>query len=680
MSESVPALGVLLVLIVPPGLGAVLALYPPGMLSLATRVALVFGLGFVITGGLAFGLTILSVLGPITFLALVVPVTVTLWVVALRRASLRTHARALAEELRADRGSLVVGFVVLAAIAGVYTTYLADFPTGTPFRYWVDGMELADAGGIPRQTLHYGALFPPVTSKMFLNAFTAGAHYVTSWNVPGAIQGMLWIAAVGMAAGLWATARELGLRYAAPLVPVLLVANRVVLGDEMTGDLTEYRAEVIGRFVAFAFLPLALRTLRERRRLDATVAAVGLGAAAGTHLVSFGAVAIVIGWYGLARFVLDADRRRLLRPAAALAGMTAVVAPVVLLLPRGEIGFEGAASPGSYRRTDVPFDKSRFLFSGDTRPADQPPRGAFYVPPGGVVHTFVQEAFDWEPGSPLAGTAGNVAVGVLGVALGGLIFLRFPAQLRPIGLVAVGMAATLVVAALAFSYAYDVFIPATFGVRRLSDYASWPVILIGCALIEAALLLWRARRPALTTAVGLSAALAAAALVAPSAALARSQLVDSALARDALGWVRRNTPCSARVLSNQRTVGAFRVLTGRVAVLEGMGPFLRPAMLDVVVGKILDTRALFRDPAANRDFLIREGIDVVLVAKRFRLGYSAEVGTIPRSRALSDVPFLRPLHRGRTFDAYEVVGLPRRGGFPDPADHPAYRCRTDPIS
>jgi len=677
---SVLALFVLLLLVLVPGTGALLAFDPTARLSSTTRLALAFALGYAIPGAIAFLLVLLSIFSAPLFLALLGVATLACWTVAVRRGAPRAHLQAVREEVRTERWPLVLGLAALAAFAVVRSGYLGDFPAGTPYRYWVDGMEVADAGGIPPSTLHHGALWPPVTSKMFLNAFTAGAHVLTGWSVPAAIVAMLWVTAIGSFVGLWATARELGLRWVAPLVPVLLLANRAIFGDEMTLDLLEYRAEIVGRLVVFCALPLGIVALRDRiRRRDAVVTGLLLAAAAGTHLVALTAGVIVLACYGLARLVLDRERRPVLRQGLLLGGITIVVAAAVLILPRGEIGFGGAADPSQYAATDVTFDKSRFLYSGSLAPADHPPRGRFYVPPGGVLAAFVQEGLRPPPGSILTGPAGTMALALGGLALALLVFLRFPRELRPIGPIAVGLGGILAGAALFFSWRYDVFIPATFGIRRLTDYAAVPVVLLLSGVAEVGLRAMRRVGPRGPVAGATVLVVLVTLLVLPSGRVTAEQVRRNHLAREAFAWIRSEVPCDARILLNQRTVGAVRALTGRVAVLEGMGPFLRPRMLDRVVETLLGARAFFVEPAANRAFLEEHGITHVILVKRFRLGYSPEAGGRPRPGRLRDVPFLEPMHRGSSFDAYRVVGVQGRGRFPDPSAHPAYDCRRDPL-
>ena len=50
-----------------------------------------------------------------------------------------------------------------------------------------------------------------------------------------------------------------------------------------------------------------------------------------------------------------------------------------------------------------------------------------------------------------------------------------------------------------------------------------------------------------------------------------------------LDWVDEHEPCGARILPDRVTLGTFAAATGRVSVVEGMGPYLRPAMLHTVL-------------------------------------------------------------------------------------------------
>jgi hypothetical protein len=143
-------------------------------------------------------------------------------------------------------------------------------PGGSPFRYWVDGMEIADAGQVPASTLHYGDIYPTATSKIVLNTFSAAVDLLLGGDAETGLNALLFVGALGSAVGLWAIGWELGLRYTAPLLAVLTVANRPVLNGELPVDLANYKAEIFGRMVAFCAAPLMLHVLRKGRgRIEA---------------------------------------------------------------------------------------------------------------------------------------------------------------------------------------------------------------------------------------------------------------------------------------------------------------------------------------------------------------------------------------------------------------------------
>src|SRR2546428_14177021 len=122
------------------------------------------------------------------------------------------------------------------------------------------------------------------------------------------------------------------------------------------------------------------------------------------------------------------------------------------------------------------------------------------------------------------------------------MLLWFPEKLRPIGLTAWGLGAGLLAVALVFSYRYDVYVPALFGVRRMYDHASIPLILMGLAVIEAGLLV-AARRTRRAMAVGTLFVIVLSAVIIPwrtfpaQDATTRSQVVEL------VNWIRQNTSC-----------------------------------------------------------------------------------------------------------------------------------------
>lgn len=659
-----------------PGLGAMLALFRPGRLGLASRLAVTFGLGYGVSGLIAYVLTLLRAMHPAPFFVLLVAASGALWYVALRRFSLREQGRAVVQEVRSDPWSLGLGLAVVVAIALERSTFLGNFPVVGPYRYWVDGLEIADAGRIPSLTLHYGALYPPATSKVWLNSFNAGISFSLG-DSAAAIQALLWIGSVGLAIGLWATGRELGLRFMAPLFAVLLIANRELLANEMTTDMSAYKAEIFGRMVAFSALALAIRAVRDRSgRTESLLAGALLAAAAGTHLIPVIVAVVLLGWYALGVLAAERDLRGVIRHGLMLGITLGLVGGAILLLPRGDIGFQGAERPEGYSATEWEFDQTQYLYSGKILPPREP--RTFFLAPRHVFGAYVVRTFGLGPGSDLAAPVGIIFF-VAGLALAIWMLLAFPKPIRPLGIAAWGLGASLIALALAFSFRYDVYVPAWFGVRRLYDYGAIPVVLLGLALLEGALVMATRRwgnRAMLSAAVVV---VLVSGLVIPSSRAGDANAINAARIVPLMDWIRRETECDSRILANQRTVGIFRTLTGRVALLEGMGPFLRPDMLDDVVDLMLSSRSFFSDPRSNQAFLSTHGIDFVVVMHRgVRVGYGGPIGRVDPAD-LRDVPFLQPAYRTPDFDLYRVVGGVDPPGLIGPEGWPGYRCVRDPL-
>ena len=121
-------------------------------------------------------------------------------------------------------------------------------------------------------------------------------------------------------------------------------------------------------------------------------------------------------------------------------------------------------------------------------------------------------------------------------------------------------------------------------------------------------------------------------------------------------WLRTHTPCNARFLVNQRTEGPFTVLTGRFALLEGMGPFLRVDTLPYVVNLFLAARHFFRDPISHEAFLRQHGISYVVVTGQNQLlGYTGATGSVSWA-GMRAAPFLHPVLKTRYATVYQVQG------------------------
>jgi hypothetical protein len=663
-------------LVLVPGLGATLAAFPPGRVGPATRLALMFGLGYATVGLTAVVLVIAHVLHPYTFFPALAAVTVALWVTGLRRGGLRAHAAALADDVAHDGWSLAVGAVVFVAIAIVRlrSSPLLNFEMFGPWRYWADGLEIADAGRVPAHTLQWGTTWTPTVSKVVLNSYHAGLSYAIGRAPLPAMGALLWIASTGLAAGLWALGRELGLRRLAPLLPLLTLA---VLDDELRRNLDVYTAENVGRMVAVCALVLAVRALRERDGwTEPALAAVLFGAGFATHGVPVVALMVAMGWYAIARGLLDRAWLPVLWRLVAIAVSAAALTIVILLASGGSIGFQGASGNASYASFGHRVDPTASLLSGTVRHSPTG-HGHWYVRPQAIMHEFaesattVKSAPDW--------LVWLLPLAIVAVAV--FIMVRFPIELAPLGVVAAGSAATLLAVAFLFSYRYRTQIPGRFGIDREFDYLPLVLLLGGLALGEALVGRLRAVRAwaplAVVVAMVALPAVAVAATVGPARSGWQQNGRDSVAVLD---WVDEHEPCGARLLPDRVTLGTFVATTGRVSVVEGMGPYLRPAMLHTVLGTVLAAHRFFQDPAGGQALLHRLGVTDVLVVKGVRIG--SMVGTLDSgvdTAAFRAVPWLSLVHSSPLLDVYHVQGA-GGGGFPDPTATAGFHCQRGAVA
>ncbi len=654
-----------------PGLGATLAAYPPGRVGLVTRFALTFGLGYAVVGMTAVVLVIGHVLHPATFLGALLVVTVALYVAGLRRGGARAHLAALQADIADDRFGLAMGVLVFVAIAIVRlrSSPLLNFEMFGPWRYWADGLEIADAGRVPAQTLQWGATWTPTVSKVVLNSYHAGLSYVIGRSPLPAMGALLWVASVGLAAGLWALGRELGLRRLAPLLPLLTLA---VLNDELRRNLDVYTAENVGRMVSVCALVLGVRALRDRDGWkEPLLAALLFGAGFATHGVPVVALLVVLGWYAVARGMLDGRWRAVFGRLAVIAGAGAALTGVLLLASGGSVGFQGASGASSYASFGKGVDPTASLLTGTLQhsPVDH---GHWYVRPAAIMQDFTESATTL----PSVPTWLVWLLPIAAVAAAVVMLRRFPPELAPIGIVAAGAAATLVGIAFLFSYRYRTQIPGRFGIDREFDYVPLVLVLAALGLAEAAvgrLRTVRAWIPVAVVAVAIAVpAVAVAATVGPARSGWQKNGHD---AMTVLDWVAVHAPCDARILPDRVTLGTFVATTGRVSVAEGMGPYLRPAMLHTVLRNVLAAHRFFEAPAGGAALLHRLGVDEVLVVKGVRIGSMVgvlESGVDPE--AFRGVPFLALVHSSPVLDVYRVRGA-GGGSFPDPATMAGFTCR-----
>jgi hypothetical protein len=662
-------------LVLVPGLGATLAAYPPGRIGPVTRLALMFGLGYAVVGITAVALVIVHWLQAATFFALLAIVTAALWAYGLRRGPLREHWAALRDDVAADRWALAAGAIVLLAIAVVRlrSSPLLNFEMFGPWRYWADGLEIADAGRVPADTLQWGSTWTPTVSKVVLNSYHAGLSYAIGRAPLPAMGALLWLASTGLAAGLWALGRELGLRRLAPLLPLLTL---VVLDDELHRNLDVYTAENVGRMVAVCALVLAVRALRDREGwTEPLLAALLFGAGFATHGVPVVALMVAMGWYAIARGLLDRAWREILGRLVVVAAAAVALTVALLLASGGSIGFQGASGNSSYASFGHGVDPTASLLSGEVRhsPTDH---GHWYVRPGAIMDDFTESATTLQdaPGW----LVWLLPLGVLALAV--VVLRRFPRDLAPLGVLAAGTAATLLAVAFLFSYRYRTQIPGRFGIDREFDYVPLVLVLAALGLAEAALVRLRAVRAWIPVAVLAALVVVPAVAVGATAGPARQGWEQNGRNSVAvLDWVDEHVPCDARILPDRVTLGTFAAATGRVSVVEGMGPYLRPEMLHAVLGLVLRAHRFFQAPPGGAAMLHRLGVDEVLVVKGVRIG--SMVGTLESGvdpSAFRSVPYLRLIHSSPVLDVYQVRGA-AGGGFPDPSSMAGFHCERGAV-
>ncbi len=641
------------------------AVYPPGTVALPTRLAAAFGLGYAVAALTPAVLAVARIFAPATT-AVALLVAVAALAAGARRS---TPARALAGDVRAQvraaPAPLALGAAVVIAIA-VARLAVPVAPVHGAWRYWADGLELASAGHVPAASLQWGALHPATVSKLVGNAFTGELSMVFAAHPLTGMATALWLAVAGYAVGLFALGWELGLRRTAPLLPLLGVAGaHLPLGISLNADsiakLTFFQDEDMGRAVAMIGAAMALPCLRgEAGRAPRVAAGLVLAAAGLTHAIPTGvAVAFLLAY---AAFRLgSAETRRPAITAMAAIGATGAIAAVVLVAPAGGvIGLQGASS-GTYvlfqgRYDPTAYADNRFLLP---RPKSH---DRWYEPPARTMTELADAATGWA-----ARGAGLVAALAAAAAAAAVVWAWGPPGLRPAVLAALALEAVLLAVALAFSYRQSYYVPATFGERRLFEYASIPVMVVGLAAIETGI----ARLSGLGTRAPavVAAALVVLVLVAAGPGDVRGDIPSGSGTADYIAAARTATPCNARILATVTSKGAFQALTGRADILEGMAPFLRPAILRSTVRLTHLARRYLAHPHLHPGFLEAEHVDFVLVGRGKAAGWGS-FGSAP------GLAFVRQVGSVRV---YRHVGRGAGSGGVRPDDAPGYTCRRTPF-
>ena len=457
-----------------------------------------FGLGYALVALLSSMLVLAHVLTEwVAGLALAAAVA-GLAAIAVRRAGLRAGVSELAGEARTAGLTGLLGLASVAAIAAARLGVPRNSLAGG-WRYWSDGLEIADLGHIPSRTLQWGAFHPPAISKLAANAYNATLSFGLVHHPYDAMAASLWLSAAGLAAGLWALAWELGLRLGSTRPGAGRSGRAAVAGRPAVRLHHRLQAAVLrgrghrphvrtgGRALAIA----AVRGDAGRRR--ALVAGGVLGAAALSHLVPTLVMAALLTAIAVGYGLLE---RRLRTAALALAITLAVAAGVTaggLLVAGGDIGL-GGASGGHYTLYEGRYDPTAALLGRLTKPKPKHTQ-RFYTSPRDVLSAdFTRATF-------LRSTpAAMIAVLAVTLALAAAATVWGSPQVRTAVAAAAGLELLLVAAALAFSFHYAYYIQATFGTRRLFDYASLPLLVAGAAALEAGFARipgsgWRLARP-----------------------------------------------------------------------------------------------------------------------------------------------------------------------------------------
>ncbi len=126
--------------------------------------AAAFGLGYSVAAGCAFALAAAHAFRLSVYLACWLAASALSWALAVRRGSLRDHVRAMAGDIGRHRIKLLIGAVLLGALMTVHLGYLYVL-NGPRYVYYLNGMEIANAGGIPRATLEYGQSWLPAPTR-----------------------------------------------------------------------------------------------------------------------------------------------------------------------------------------------------------------------------------------------------------------------------------------------------------------------------------------------------------------------------------------------------------------------------------------------------------------------------------------------------------------------------------
>jgi hypothetical protein len=695
---SLPSILLVFVFLFVPGFGITFALQPPATASLPVRIALAFAFGYAVSGIVSFALAMVNHLTQPLFLTGVTIATIVAWVLAARRR--RDHLRAIKEDVLSQWKRYVTFAVIFLGVLVVRSSYAPTVNfVPTTLRYWADAVEIADAHRIPSYVLQWDQLLKPTTSKVVLNTFNAGMRFSLGRGPLSPTGSLLLVGSIALVFGAYALAEELGLWMVAPLLPVLLFVNGLVGNTELTSDLRQNQAENWGRIAMIAVLILAVRALKPlraapdgqaepKRRVplalrDSLAAGVMLAVAAGTHLIPTAIGIAFAASYAIMRMVLDRDALRVLKLSGAALLVAAVLGGIVLILPKGDLGFQGAGGDKGYDtiRADLglpaTFDPTLFLVNGNVEKSSV----TFPYSPVKVVSDFAYQVVARNARSESSQSIGWVEAVLPSLfALIGVVVLLIwgNRDLKAIAGTALLFMFVVLGVAMAFAARYDLYALETFGNRRLFNYIPIPFALVALGLLEL-LVAWIGRRFGSSekrawvlpvTAGVLCVAIAAA--VMPSAWVP-AQRLDSGQADLALiYWLGAHDPCQGRILADRRTLATFEAFDGRPGVLEGMGPHVRPDVLQIALSELFRATYFFQDPSSSisADYLKEKGVAYVVETKHILGGWSRVWH--PNLPGLDASPYLKQVFANDAGTVYQVVGWTPNPALPNPAGQPGY--------
>jgi hypothetical protein len=648
-----------------------------------TFLAASLGCGFAAVATLSLALALIGVLTLPTIVIGWALACAGAWFAAITSGAVSAHARDWRRAVGDDPWGAAATVATVVGAAAVRWSYPPIANMGaTAMRYWADAMEIADANGIPSDTLQWGTLLRPATSKSVLNTFNAGFSLLTGRGPLESMSVLLLIVAVSLV--------------------IVTIALLMTLGvSELTADLTRNLAEIWGRLAALAGVLVAIlalersaedeRSLREPAEEDPVprgqpvIAGWVLGTAAGTHLVAAAFGALFVFSYAIARIVFRPTRVVTLTRTAALASVAIVVATLSLVLPVGDLGFGGAVGEAPYQalRTELglppTFDPTMFLVTGRLEASrETEPIGVRDVAEAYAYRAVGRNVQVVPPGKgPLPSWALTVPLAVaLMIVI--TVIAWGPRDLRVAVLCASVLALLMFAVGVAFALRYDLYALERFGNRRLFNYAMLPYVVVLLAGGEAVLRWIAARGRTYERTVSIAAcALVIATLIAflPSGGWPKAGKVGNLRQQvQLLHWIRDHVPCEGRVLADRRTLATFQTMTGHAAVLEGMGPHLRPEVLVRAVGELLRAKTFLEDPQGQRRYLEERGVAVVVATRPFAefAGWIRVLRLPPDP--FRDIGYLRPVYQSHVGTVYLVEGSVPSPSLPVVEGRPGFRC------